>query len=175
MPTPKVRQTPQSRVEKIFREQGFGLVLGLFAVVLAFVFVPVFVVDDPSLRAHGRCAGSRGSGRRGAAAGGLTTRPRAPATITSNGFFIGASEAGRVNFTWPRHRAPLAPSCRIAGRRRRPRNAPEAQLGRRQFTPERFVASRRRASRGPRGRALRGARRGSPHAASGRGAAPAAP
>ena len=46
MPTPKVRQTPQSRVEKIFREQGFGLVLGLFAVVLAFVFVPVFVVDD---------------------------------------------------------------------------------------------------------------------------------
>ena len=46
MPTPKVRQTPQSRVEKIIREQGFGLVLGLFAVVLAFVFVPVFVVDD---------------------------------------------------------------------------------------------------------------------------------
>ena len=38
MPTPKVRQTPQSRVEKIFREQGFGLVLGT---ALALVFFAV--------------------------------------------------------------------------------------------------------------------------------------
>ena len=116
MPTPKVRQTPQSRVEKIFREQGFGLVLGLFAVVLAFVFVPVFVVDD-LLYVHTVAPEVEGRGHAARPPAHLKHVHVHPHNHTNASVTSGASEAGRVGGApGQRHRAPPAPSCRIAGR-----------------------------------------------------------